>query len=143
MVAALLACGRLRARLAFHEDRAYAAVEVDGLLRWDDRGRSWRLAGGSSGQPSFGKVPARQLHPMRANQWIVTPRPRRSCLEDEAMIGHGPGKRFSIEAEPEARGIRQGDSAVPHGVGRSVESGNGRLIPFHSTKVKPRMAPAR
>ncbi|MGH2449292.1 MAG: WD40/YVTN/BNR-like repeat-containing protein [Chloroflexota bacterium] len=36
---------------AFHADRVYAAVEVGGVLRSDDRGDNWRLAGGSSGEP--------------------------------------------------------------------------------------------
>ncbi len=36
---------------AFHGSRGYAAVEQGGLLRSDDCGRSWRLAGGSTGNP--------------------------------------------------------------------------------------------
>lgn len=36
---------------AFHGDRVYAAVEQGGLLRSDDRGATWRLAGGSNGIP--------------------------------------------------------------------------------------------
>ncbi len=36
---------------AFHGSRGYAAVEQGGLLRSDDGGRSWRLAGGSTGDP--------------------------------------------------------------------------------------------
>ncbi|MEW6441074.1 MAG: sialidase family protein [bacterium] len=36
---------------AFHGSRGYAAVEVGGLLRSDDAGRSWRLPDGSTGQP--------------------------------------------------------------------------------------------
>jgi photosystem II stability/assembly factor-like uncharacterized protein len=43
---------------AFHVDRAYAAVEVGGVLRSDDRGDSWCLAEGSSGEPSFDIPPA-------------------------------------------------------------------------------------
>jgi hypothetical protein len=46
---------------AFHGQRAYAAVEVGGLLRSDDRGQTWRLAGGSSGTPEFGERSAGQL----------------------------------------------------------------------------------
>lgn len=43
---------------AFHGSRAYAAVEVGGVLRSDDQGMSWRLAGNSnesqaSRQPSL------------------------------------------------------------------------------------------
>jgi photosystem II stability/assembly factor-like uncharacterized protein len=37
----------------FHDDRAYAAVEVGGVLRSDDAGETWRLAGGSTGEPVF------------------------------------------------------------------------------------------
>jgi photosystem II stability/assembly factor-like uncharacterized protein len=37
---------------AFHGGRAYAAVEVGGLLRSEDSGETWRLADGSTGQPS-------------------------------------------------------------------------------------------
>ncbi len=36
---------------AFLGHRGYAAAEVGGLLRSDDVGRTWRLAGGSSGDP--------------------------------------------------------------------------------------------
>lgn len=36
---------------AFHGSRGYAAVEQGGLLRSDDGGHSWRLAGGSTGDP--------------------------------------------------------------------------------------------
>ncbi len=38
---------------AFQGERVYAAVEVGGVLRSDDRGEAWRLAGGSSGEPTF------------------------------------------------------------------------------------------
>lgn len=49
---------------AFNGERAYAAVEVGGALRSDDRGANWRLAGGSSGDPSFNKPrPAGFVHP--------------------------------------------------------------------------------
>lgn len=37
---------------AFHGPVAYAAVEVGGALRSDDSGETWRLAGGSSGNPN-------------------------------------------------------------------------------------------
>jgi photosystem II stability/assembly factor-like uncharacterized protein len=47
---------------AFHGDRGYAAVEVGGVLRSDDRGGHWRLAGGSSGEPVFGTPPAGAVH---------------------------------------------------------------------------------
>ncbi len=48
---------------AFHGDRGYAAVEVGGVLRSDDGGNHWRLAGGSSGEPVFGTPPAGTVHP--------------------------------------------------------------------------------
>ncbi len=44
--------------VAFHGDRAYAAVEVGGVLRSDNAGESWRLAGGSPGEPTFDIPPA-------------------------------------------------------------------------------------
>jgi photosystem II stability/assembly factor-like uncharacterized protein len=43
---------------AFHGDRVYAAVEVGGVLRSDDCGETWRLAGGSTGEPTFNVPPA-------------------------------------------------------------------------------------
>jgi photosystem II stability/assembly factor-like uncharacterized protein len=43
---------------AFHGRRAYAAVEVGGVLRSDDSGEKWRLAGGSTGEPVFEIPPA-------------------------------------------------------------------------------------
>jgi photosystem II stability/assembly factor-like uncharacterized protein len=46
---------------AFHGDRAYAAVEVGGLLRSDDRGETWQLAGGSSGDTRT--LPQGHIHP--------------------------------------------------------------------------------
>ncbi|HEX6510385.1 MAG TPA: hypothetical protein VF221_22370 [Chloroflexota bacterium] len=48
---------------AFHGDRAYAAVEVGGVLRSDDAGETWRLAGGSTGVPSFDIPPAPLVFP--------------------------------------------------------------------------------
>ncbi len=44
--------------LAFHGARAYAAVEVGGVLRSDDGGQTWRLADGSSGDPDPYDPPA-------------------------------------------------------------------------------------
>lgn len=38
---------------AFHGRRAYAAVEVGGLLRSEDSGLTWNLALGSDGEPAF------------------------------------------------------------------------------------------
>lgn len=43
---------------AFHGDRGYAAVEVGGVLRSDDRGRTWRMAAGSTEPPHTGPAPA-------------------------------------------------------------------------------------
>jgi photosystem II stability/assembly factor-like uncharacterized protein len=47
---------------AFHGDRVYAAVEVGGVLRSDDAGESWRLAGGSTGEPVFEIPPPPLVH---------------------------------------------------------------------------------
>ncbi len=38
---------------AFHGSRAFAAVEVGGVLRSDDNGETWHLAEGSDGKPAF------------------------------------------------------------------------------------------
>lgn len=48
---------------AFHGQRAYAAVEVGGLLRSDDGGKTWALAPGSHGRPVFGRPPEGFVHP--------------------------------------------------------------------------------
>lgn len=48
---------------AFHGNRAYAAAEVGGALRSDDRGETWRLCEGSSGKPSLGAPRAKLIHP--------------------------------------------------------------------------------
>jgi photosystem II stability/assembly factor-like uncharacterized protein len=48
---------------AFHGQRAYAAVEVGGLLRSDDGGQGWRLADGSDGVPRFGDPAPGRVHP--------------------------------------------------------------------------------
>lgn len=47
---------------AFFRDRVYAAVEVGGVLRSDDCGETWRLAGGSTGDPVFEIPPAPLVH---------------------------------------------------------------------------------
>jgi photosystem II stability/assembly factor-like uncharacterized protein len=45
-------------------ERIYAAVEVGGALRSDDAGQTWRLVGGSSGNPDFrAPVPRTKLQP--------------------------------------------------------------------------------
>lgn len=48
---------------AFHGQRGYAAVEVGAALRSDDGGATWRLAGGSDGQPRFGRPGDGRVHP--------------------------------------------------------------------------------
>jgi hypothetical protein len=55
------AAGAVRG-FAFHGDRGYAAVEQGGLLRSDDRGRSWAVAPGSEARPNRTPNPA-YLHP--------------------------------------------------------------------------------
>jgi photosystem II stability/assembly factor-like uncharacterized protein len=48
---------------ATHGERVYAAVEVGGLLRSDDGGRSFRLCGGSDGRPHLGPSQPDVLYP--------------------------------------------------------------------------------
>ena len=48
---------------AFHGDRAYAAVEVGGVLRSDDAGETWRLAEGSDGSPDLDGPPEPFVYP--------------------------------------------------------------------------------
>ncbi len=48
---------------AFHGDRAYAAVEVGGVLRSDDAGETWRLADGSDGNPDLDGPPKPFVYP--------------------------------------------------------------------------------
>lgn len=48
---------------AFHKARAYAAVEVGGVLRSDDGGAHWRLAEGSSGDPDLKGPPEPWVYP--------------------------------------------------------------------------------
>jgi hypothetical protein len=66
---------------AFHGARAYAAVEVGGVLRSDDSARTWRLAAGSDGSPAMRRPPAPliypdlhsiQVHPASAD-WLYAP----------------------------------------------------------------------
>jgi photosystem II stability/assembly factor-like uncharacterized protein len=49
--------------LAFHGSRAYAAVEVGGVLRSDDSGETWRLAEGSDGNPDLEGPPEPFIYP--------------------------------------------------------------------------------
>jgi photosystem II stability/assembly factor-like uncharacterized protein len=48
---------------AFHGARAYAAVEVGGVLRSDDSGVNWRLAEGSDGNPDLEGPPEPLIYP--------------------------------------------------------------------------------
>jgi photosystem II stability/assembly factor-like uncharacterized protein len=48
---------------ALHSSRAYAAVEVGGVLRSDDNGETWDLAEGSDGNPSFEGPPEPFVYP--------------------------------------------------------------------------------
>ena len=48
---------------AFHGLRVYAAVEVGGVLRSDDKGETWQLAEGSDGNPDFEGPPAPFIYP--------------------------------------------------------------------------------
>jgi photosystem II stability/assembly factor-like uncharacterized protein len=48
---------------AFHGSRAYAAVEVGGVLRSDDKGETWHLAEGSDGKPDLGGPPEPFVYP--------------------------------------------------------------------------------
>jgi photosystem II stability/assembly factor-like uncharacterized protein len=49
--------------LAFHGSRAYAAVEVGGVLRSDDSGETWKLAEGSDGNPDLEGPPEPFIYP--------------------------------------------------------------------------------
>jgi len=48
---------------AFHGTRAYAATEVGGALRSDDRGEMWRLCDGSTGDPRLDTPTAPFIYP--------------------------------------------------------------------------------
>ena len=48
---------------AFHGSRAYAAVEVGGVLLSDDNGETWRLAEGSDGKPDLAGPPEPFIYP--------------------------------------------------------------------------------
>jgi photosystem II stability/assembly factor-like uncharacterized protein len=48
---------------AFHGSRAYAAVEVGGILISDDNGETWQLAEGSSGSPDLEGPPEPLIYP--------------------------------------------------------------------------------
>jgi photosystem II stability/assembly factor-like uncharacterized protein len=48
---------------AFHGTRAYAAVEVGGVLVSDDRGQTWKLADGSDGKPDLEGPPEPFVYP--------------------------------------------------------------------------------
>jgi hypothetical protein len=48
---------------AFHGERVYAAVEVGGALRSDDRGETWQLCAGSTGDPDLQGPPEPFIYP--------------------------------------------------------------------------------
>ncbi len=48
---------------AFQGERAYAAVEVGGVLRSDNTGETWRLAEGSDGRPDLNGPPPSFVYP--------------------------------------------------------------------------------
>ncbi len=48
---------------ALNGARAYAAAEVGGALRSDDNGETWRLCGGSNGDPDLDGPPAPLIYP--------------------------------------------------------------------------------
>jgi photosystem II stability/assembly factor-like uncharacterized protein len=48
---------------SFSRSRAYAAVEVGGVLRSDDGGETWRLADGSNGNPDLEGPPEPFIYP--------------------------------------------------------------------------------
>jgi hypothetical protein len=48
---------------AFHGSRAYAAVEVGGVLVSNDKGETWQLAEGSDGNPDLGGQPEPFIYP--------------------------------------------------------------------------------
>jgi photosystem II stability/assembly factor-like uncharacterized protein len=48
---------------ALRGDRAYAAVEVGGVLVSDVNATQWKLARGSSGNPAMGNIPTGFIHP--------------------------------------------------------------------------------
>ncbi|MBI4785936.1 MAG: hypothetical protein HY782_02685 [Chloroflexi bacterium] len=48
---------------AFHGSRAYAAVEVGGVLRSDNSGETWKLAEGSDGDPNLDGPPEPLVYP--------------------------------------------------------------------------------
>jgi photosystem II stability/assembly factor-like uncharacterized protein len=48
---------------AFHGSRAYAAVEVGGVLVSEDNGETWKLAKGSDGKPGFAGPPEPFVYP--------------------------------------------------------------------------------
>ena len=71
---------------AFHGQRAYAAVEVGGLLRSDDNGASWRLAAGSDGRPMFARPQPGLLHPdVHSIEVHRLPRPS-SCADWRGLV---------------------------------------------------------
>jgi len=80
---------------AFQGDRAYAAVEVGGVLRSDDAGGNWRLAGGSTGRPVFEIPPEPLVH---------------ADVHSVASHPNSPDLVFAITAEGLYRSADGGDS---------------------------------
>src|SRR5215212_9395534 len=60
---------------AFHGRRAYAAVEVGGVLRSDDLARTWQLVAGSDGNPDLGGPPEPFVYPDIHSLVVPTGRP--------------------------------------------------------------------
>jgi len=60
---------------AFHGDRAYAAVEVGGVLRSDDQAQTWQLVAGSDGNPDLAGPPEPFVYPDIHSLVVPTGRP--------------------------------------------------------------------
>lgn len=75
---------------AFHGERAYASVEQGGLLLSEDRGLTWRLAGGSTGQP---RKPLQKgfIHPDVHSVFVHSSSP------DQVFAPTGGGLYYSID----------------------------------------------
>jgi hypothetical protein len=75
---------------AFNGTRGYAAVEQGGLLRSDDRGESWDLVPGSTGDPGA-VIPESYIHP-DVHSVVV-----RSSATDQVFAPTGGGLYHSID----------------------------------------------
>ncbi len=76
---------------AFGDIRAYAAVEVGGLLHSDDRGGSWHLVRGSSGDP-HAPIPEGFIHP-DVHSVVIHP-----TSPDQVFAPTGGGLYYSSDA---------------------------------------------